>query len=206
MNNYLKKINPKETNELLANLRRQAEKDNIPIITVEGISFLNLLIKIKNVQSVLEIGTAIGYSAINMALKNNCKITTIEREKDMYERAHNNIKKANLETEITLIYADALDYDETTLGQFDLIFIDAAKAQSDNFFKKYKSRLNPKGLIIADNLLFHGLIDQQVESRNLRQLLRKIDRFNKFVVKQEDFDTFIYSIGDGMSVSVKRGE
>ena len=140
-----------------------------------------------------------------MALKNNVTITTIERDKSMYNLANNNIEKANLQNKITSLFEDALEVDETLLGEFDMIFIDAAKAQSINFFNKYKKLLSTKGIIVTDNLLFHGLVNEEVKTANLRQLLRKIDNFNKFVVEQEDFDTYIYEIGDGMSLSIKKG-
>lgn len=201
---YLQEINKKETNPLLVSFLQYAEENKVPIITYEGINFLLQVIKLRNIKNVLEIGTAIGYSSINMALKGNVKVTTIERDEEMYEIASKNVKKANVEHLITLIKDDALLVDETKLGSFDMIFIDAAKAQSIKFFEKYEILLNSGGIIITDNLLFHGLVDQTVKDRNLRQLLTKIDRFNKFVVEKEGYDTFIYQLGDGMSLSIKK--
>ncbi|MCD6482321.1 MAG: O-methyltransferase [Candidatus Izimaplasma sp.] len=203
-NKYLENVNVKETNPLLVSLKKYAKLNNVPIITDEGINFINQIILISNAKNILEIGTAIGYSAINMALKHNVSVTTIERNNEMYELAKINIVKAKLEQKITLINSDALELDETTMEMFDLIFIDAAKAQSINFFNKYKKKLNDSGIIITDNLLFHDLIDQSAKTRNLRQLLRKIDNFNKFIVEQEDFNTYLYQLGDGMSLSVKK--
>lgn len=201
---YLKNINIKETNTLLVSLKTYALQNDVPIITDDGINFIKQLINLKGVKSVLEIGTAIGYSAINMALYSDCTITTIERDLEMYNKAVKNIKEAKLDDRITVIFNDALEVDETKLGKFDLVFIDAAKAQSIKFFDKYKSCLNKKGLIITDNLLFHDLVVTPIKDKNLKQLVRKIDTFNKFVVEQEDFDTYIYSIGDGMSLSIKK--
>ena len=201
---YLKNINIKETNSLLVSFKTYALQNDVPIITDDGINFIKQLINLKGVKSVLEIGTAIGYSAINMALYSDCSITTIERDLEMYNKAVENIKEANLADRITVIFKDALEVDESELGKFDLIFIDAAKAQSIKFFDKYKSLLNEKGLIVTDNLLFHDLVVTPIKDRNLKQLVRKIDTFNKFVVEQEDFDTYIYSIGDGMSLSIKK--
>jgi predicted O-methyltransferase YrrM len=203
-NEYLDTINKKETNQLLVSLRSFALENKVPIITVDGIHFLNHVIELKNAKRILEIGSAIGYSAINMAFKTNCDVVTIERDKSMYNLAKKNIEKAGLENKITILFEDALETDESLLGEFDLIFIDAAKAQSVNFFNKYKKLLTDKAVIVTDNLLFHGLVNQEVRDRNLRQLLRKIDNFNKFVVEQEDFTTYIYDIGDGMSLSIKK--
>ena len=203
-NEYLNNINFKETNNLLVSLKTYAKENNVPIITDEGINFINQIVKLSKVKRILEIGSAIGYSAINMSLHNDVLITTIEKNLEMYNIAQNNIKKANLNNKIELINEDALELDITLFGKYDLIFIDAAKAQNIKFFEKYKHCLNEEGIIITDNLLFHDLVNQEIKDRNLRQLVRKIDTFNKFVVKVEGFDTYLYQIGDGMSLSIKR--
>lgn len=206
MNSYLSQINKKETNAQLVSLRAFAEANKVPIITEDGINFIIQIIKLRGIKEVLEIGTAIGYSAIKMALETKVQITTIERNEDMYQEAIKNIKEANLEDKINIIYQDALEVDETLLKEVDLIFIDAAKAQSIKFFEKYEKLLSNKGVIITDNLLFHGLHEKPVHDRNLRQLLTKIDRFNKYVVNREDYETYLYEIGDGMSLSIKRSD
>jgi len=200
---YLKEINNKETNLTLVSLRLYAQEHNVPIITDEGINFIKQMIQLAHVKRVLEVGTAIGYSSIHMALM-GCEVLTIERDDKMFEMAKENIEKANLSSKITVIHADALEVNESDLGTFDLIFIDAAKAQSINFFNKFKSCLNNEGLIITDNLLFHELVVKEIKERNLKQLVRKIDNFNRFVVNEEEFSTYIYAIGDGMSLSIKR--
>ncbi len=203
---YLKKINNKETNQTLVSLRMFAEQNKVPIITETGLNFLNQIIKLRNIETILEIGTAIGYSSIAMALKADVHITTIERDKKMFDMAKINVHNSNLEDRIDILFMDALEVDETTLDKVDLIFIDAAKAQSIKFFEKYETLLTDKGIIVTDNLLFHNLVDQEVKDRNLRQLLTKIDRFNKWVVQKQGYDTYIYDIGDGMSVSIKRSD
>lgn len=202
---YLNGINKKETSELLVSLRLFALENDVPVVTNDGIHFLNQIIKLRNVKNILEIGSAIGYSSINMAIHNkDVSITTIERSQEMIIRAKENIKKSGLQDRITLVEGDALEVDESTLGQFDLIFIDAAKAQSSKFFNKYKPNLTNHGVVVTDNLIFHGLVVAEIKEKNLKQLVRKIDAFNHFIVEQEDFDTYIYNIGDGMSVSIKK--
>lgn len=201
---YLENINNKETNSLLVSLKSYALKNNVPIVTDEGLNFLKQIIKMNQVKSILEIGTAIGYSSISMTLNSDASITSIERDDEMYLKAITNIEKAHLNNRIKVIHKDALEVDESSLGKFDLIFIDAAKAQSIKFFNKYKTCLNEKGIIITDNLLFHELVVAPIQDRNLKQLVKKIDAFNKFVVEQIDFDSYIYSIGDGMSLSIKK--
>ena len=201
--NYLQEINKKETNPLLVSFRTFAIENDVPIITYEGLQFLVQIIKLRSIKKVLEIGTAIGYSSIAMALKTDVTVTTIERSGEMVELAKQNIKKASMEDRVTVIHQDALEVDEESLGMFDLIFIDAAKSQSIKFFEKYETLLTNKGVIVTDNLLFHDLFNQEVRDRNLKQLLRKIDAFNKYVVEKEGYNTYIYTLGDGMSLSIK---
>jgi predicted O-methyltransferase YrrM len=204
MKDYLQQINPKESNPVLVSLRAYAEEHNVPIIRYDGLQLLRQIILLRNAKKVLEIGTAIGYSAIAIALHTDAHVTTIERNQDMIQLAKKNIKEANLENRITVIEGDALEVDENLLDQVDVIFIDAAKSQSAKFFLKYKKLLTSSGVIITDNILFHGLVVEPIRDRNLRQLVGKIDRFNKFVIEQEDFDTYIYHVGDGMSISIKK--
>ena len=202
---YLKGINKKETNPLLVSLKTYALKYKVPIITEDGIHFLNQIIKLRDVHSILEIGTAIGYSSLNMVINNkDLNITTIERDQEMFDLAISNIEEAGYSNQINVIFDDALNVDESTLSTYDLIFIDAAKSQSSKFFNKYKKRLSKKGVIVTDNLLFHNLVVAEIRDKNLKQLVSKIDRFNHFVVEQDDFDTYIYAVGDGMSVSISK--
>ena len=153
----------------------------------------------------LKIGTAIGYSAIMMALSNkDLFITTIERDEKRYLEALKNIKKLNLENRITLVFNDALDANISE--KFDLIFIDAAKAQSIKFFEKFEKNLNPDGTIITDNIKFHGLVDkkeEEIESRNLRALVRKVKNYIEFLRTNEHYKTEFLDIGDRLSVSKK---
>ena len=144
-------------------LEKYAEENNVPIIQKEGLNFILNYIKENKVKKILEIGTAIGYSAISMALiDKNIKITTIERNKEMFSLAKKNVKDFNLEKRINIIYADALEAE--IKDKYDLIFIDAAKAQYIKFFEKYKSNLKENGAIITDNLNFHGLANNPEES------------------------------------------
>lgn len=183
-------------------LEKYAKENNVPIIQKDGLNFIVDYIKNNNIKKILEIGTAIGYSAINMALINpEIQITTIERNKEMYDKAHLNIKKFNLEKRINIIFGDAL----TTKinGKYDLIFIDAAKAQYIKFFEKYKVNLNKKSVIITDNLNFHGLTNniENIQSKNLKALVKKINNYKEFLKENQEFNTKFYEIGDGIAVS-----
>lgn len=188
----------------LDELEKYAKENNVPIIQKDGLNFLIEYIKENNITNILEIGTAIGYSAINMALINeNIKIVTIERNEEMYNLAKINIRKFNLENRMTVILSDAL---ETEIKDtYDLIFIDAAKAQYTKFFEKYKYNLKKSGTIITDNLNFHGLAahPEEIHSKNLRALVTKINNYKDFLKNNKEFITTFYEIGDGIAVSKK---
>ena len=185
-------------------LEEYAKKYNIPIMQKEGIIFLTNFIKNKKIKNILEIGTAIGYSTIKMALVNeNIKVTSIERDIDRYNEAVKNINKFNLNKQIKLINNDAFNVE--LVDKFDLIFIDAAKAQNIKFFEKFNINLKKNGFIITDNLNFHGLVNSDEKmSKNLRQLVKKIKNYIEFLKQNEQYETIFYDIGDGISVSKKK--
>lgn len=193
----------KNVYEIINEIRTYAKEEKVPIMMDDGLKFLIEYIAKNKIQSVLEIGTAIGYSSIMMALSNpSLTITTIERDEKRYLEALKNTKKLNLEDRITLIFNDALDV--SLSEKYDLIFIDAAKAQSIKFFEKFEKNLNPAGTIITDNLKFHGLVDkdeEEIESRNLRALVRKIKEYISFLKGNINYKTDFYELGDGISVS-----
>lgn len=191
-----------EKENLIREMRTYAEKENVPIMQRDGINFLVEQIIKKDVKSILEIGTAIGYSTIIMAfIRDNIKITSVERDEKRYLKAVKNVKKAHLEDRINLIFNDALEVN--IKDKYDLIFIDAAKAQNIKFFEKFKDNLNEKGLIITDNMNFHGLTEkeEEIKSRNLRALVRKIKNYRKYLEENAEFKTEFLNIGDGIAIS-----
>lgn len=186
-------------------LEEYAKKNNIPIMEHDGIEFLLSFIKDNNVKRVLEIGSAIGYSAIRMCLVNDdITVTTIERDEIRHKEAIKNIKKFNLESRINIIFSDA--FDVSLDDKYDLIFIDAAKSQYIKFFEKFKLNLNKNGVIISDNLNFHGLTHtkEEIKSRNVRGIVRKLNNYIDFLKDNKEFDTAFYDIGDGISISKRK--
>lgn len=186
---------------VLENIKKYALEKNVPIMLDDGIEFLCNLIKEKKVKTILEIGTAIGYSSIKMALvDNDISVTTIERDIDRYNIALENIKKTNLDERIKCIYGDALEINID--GTYDLIFIDAAKGQNIKFFEKYSKLLNKNGIIVVDNIYFHGVIYEKDEnlSRNVRQLKRKILEFIEYMKQNKDFSFELFDDGDGIAL------
>ncbi len=195
-----------DSHRLLKEMKEYAESENVPIMMDEGINFLTNFILKKHVKSVLEIGTAIGYSAIQMALVDpNVVVTTIERDEVRYLEALKNVKAFGLEDRITLIYNDA--FDVSLSDKFDMIFIDAAKAQNKKLFEMFEKNLEKNGFIITDNLKFHGLVskkEEEIKSRNLRGLVRKIKDYIEFLKTNTKYETEFFDVGDGISVSTKK--
>lgn len=194
------------SNDLIKNMKDYAKANNVPIITEGGMHYLLKYIKKNKIKNILEVGTAIGYSAIMMCgVSEDIKVTTIERDEKRYLEAIKNIKKTGLEDRIHLIYNDALNV--RLDDKYDLIFIDAAKAQNRKFFERFEHNLIDGGTIITDNMNFHGLVDEEVEasiSRNLRQLVRKIREYRVYLEENPKYDTEFLDTGDGMAVSVKK--
>lgn len=193
-------------NELIDKIKDYAVKNNVPIMNDDGIKFLTDYIKNNNVKRILEVGTAIGYSAIMMCnIDKDITVTTIERDKVRYDEAVKNVDSFNYNNRINLIFGDALDVEIE--GKYDLIFIDAAKAQNIKFFEKYKVNLDDNGTIITDNMNFHGLtfmVDTTNLSRNLKQLVRKLKNYHEFLRENEEFSTEFYDIGDGIAISKRK--
>ncbi len=190
-------------------MEEYAREKNIPIMEKDGIAFLMKYIKAHNIKSVLEIGSAIGYSAILMASSSpDVKVTTIERDETNYMECLKNVKKCGFEQKVNVVFQDALELNLAEGTEFDLIFIDAAKGQYTKFFEKYKFFLAKGGTIITDNLKFHNYVgkSKEIESKNLRQLVTKIENYIDFLKNNEEFDTEFIDVGDGLSVSVRKNE
>lgn len=183
-------------NDLISDMERFAKKENVPIMQKESLDYLISFIKQHDIKSVLEVGTAIGYSTILIKeVVNN--ITSIERDEERYNIAVKNVELSNLNN-ITLIKADALDI--TITDKFDLIFIDAAKGKNKEFLDKFKSNLNENGYIIIDNMDFHGLVGKSmtIEKRRLRSIVKKIENFIKYMEEQTEFKVTKIDKGDGL--------
>lgn len=194
-------------NNLIEEIRIFGRENHVPIILDEGLKVLLDTIKKENIKSVLEVGTAIGYSAINMASL-GVSVTTIERDKNMIGIATNNIKRANLEDKIKIIECDAKEALPLIQDQkYDLIFIDAAKGSYRKFFDDFKTLLNDDGIIICDNMEFHGLVmqdDLSNCSRQLRQMIKKLRDFRQYLESSSEFKTIFINVGDGLTISKKK--
>ena len=190
--------------QVIEQIEKYAKDNRVPIMLPDGIDYLCNYIKDNNIKSILEIGSAIGYSAIRMALVDKeIQITTIEKDEERYKEALKNISDFNLNSRIDIRLEDAMDCN--TEGNFDLIFIDASKGHNIDFFNKYKENLKENGVIITDNLSFHGLVEDEskIKTKNQRSLVKKIKLFIDFLDNNFEFSTEYINVGDKISISKK---
>lgn len=191
---------------MIENIKSKALQEKVPIIKDDGLAFILEYIKKHNCKRILELGTAVGYSAMNMAgIDKDIHIDTIEKNIDMYNQAIVNIKNNKLDSQID-IYNMAIE-DFRTDKLYDLIFVDAAKAQYSKYLEMFINNLDKDGAMIFDNMIFHGLVFEieKIESRNLRNLVKKIKLFRENVQNDNRFDIMMNdNIGDGILVLTRR--
>lgn len=191
--------------QTLEELEQDALSRNIPVMQKEGILFLIEQLKDRQAKSCLEIGSAIGYSAMMMVTHvEDLKVETIELDYMRYSEAVKHIEERQLQERIFIHHDDALTFDtnQFVINQFDCLFIDAAKAQYQKFFEKYVPFVSEKGIIIVDNLDFHGMVFDidHIKNRNTKQLVKKIKRFKDWIFQNDDYDVTYYPVGDGICV------
>ncbi|BDR80648.1 O-methyltransferase [Clostridium tetani] len=198
----------KDEDDFLKELEEFAKENSVPIIHKEVGRFLEVLINIKKPKRILELGTAIGYSAILMekASQGKSSITTIERDRDMVALANENIKKSGYEEKIKIVEGDCLEVLLKIDEKFDLIFMDAGKGHYNHFFPECLRLLGDNGVIVGDNVLFRGMVasDHLVKRRKITI----VKRMRKFLdmVSQEEFLTSIIPMGDGLALITRRNK
>ncbi|RFB17621.1 O-methyltransferase [Bacillus sp. HNG] len=205
---YLEALLPKR-NEIVEEIEHYAKENNVPIMELVGIETMLQILRISQPKQILEIGTAIGYSAIRMAQAlPGTKIVSLERDAERYEKSLENIERTGTSSQIEVIFGDALEVaDEIKKhGEFDCIFIDAAKGQYRHFFDIYEKCLSKDGLIVTDNVLFKGLVaEEEIENKRIRNLVTKIKSYNEWLLAHPDYQTTILPVGDGVALSKRRG-
>ena len=180
-------------------IKQYAHENHVPIMLDDGLDFLLKYIQEHDIKTILEIGTAIGYSSMQMAkLNNDIRIDTLEINPKMYELALQNIKDAKMDQQITCHLIDALDFNSDK--QYDLIFVDGAKGK----YRRYLEHFLPNSkLFIFDNLEFHGIVDnpELTNNRNTKSLVKKIRIFRDEILKDPNFSCEYHKdIGDGVLV------
>lgn len=198
----------KSNGELCDEIEKTAHETNVPIIRKEMESFLRVMVAVKAPENILELGTAIGYSAILMAkaMPENCHITTIENYEKRIPIARENIAKAGLKDRVHLVEGDALEVLKGLEDKYDFIFMDAAKAQYPFYLEQIMRLLPVGGILIADNVLQEGeLIESRfaVERRN-RTIHSRMREFLYTVKNMKELESTIIPIGDGIVLSVRK--
>lgn len=202
---YIRSILP-EKSEYLMELEQYAKINHVPIIHPEVVQLLTVLLRIKKPNNILEIGTAIGYSALIMAESTdpNTKITTIEKRKDMVEMAKENIDNANLNEKIKIIQGRAEDILPNLNTKYDFIFLDAAKGHYLDFFKNCMPLLNKDGVVVSDNVLYKGMIaSDKLVVRRKKTIVKRMRQYLKYITDLEGYETCVVPIGDGVAVTYR---
>lgn len=195
---YIRELNTEA--EIFTDIYDYAVKHHVPIIDGDALNAVKQYISIKGAKNILEIGTAIGYSALHFAsVDDDIHVTTIEKDEASHNIANENINNSPYKDRITTILADAKTV-ELNQKDFDFLFIDASKGNNQFFFDKYKTYLTDDALIIVDNIFIRGLItEEEIENRNKRKLRDKVREFNQNM-KDSEYSTSYLNIGDGLLV------
>ena len=195
-------------NELFLEMESFAKEHHVPIMQLSAIEALNQILRIQKPSTILEIGTAIGYSALRMATAlPNCSIVTVERDPERVQYAKQFIARSTVANRITVIEGDALEVDvEKVQSTFDAVFIDAAKGQYMRFFEKYSALVPSGGILYIDNMYMHGLSDLDIKEvpRRKRTMIRNLSKFADWIMKHPDYDSTFFPVGDGLLICMKR--
>lgn len=206
MEEYIRGLIP-ETEGKLRELEEFAKENRVPIAQKETIKFLEFMVSMKKPLRILELGTAIGYSAIVMyeAAGTNPHITTVERSEEMIKYAKKNIESFQLDEKIIIEEGDCLEVLEKLKEPYDLIFMDAGKGHYNHFLPHCLRLLNQDGIIIADNVLFRGMVasDELVKRRKIT-IVKRMRKYLELVSQDKELVTSVIPIGDGIAVTKRR--
>ena len=186
-------------------IKEKALDEHIPIIMDDTLEVVNKILEDKKPERILEIGTAVGYSAIMFSkyLIENGYIDTIERDEERIKEAKENIKDLNLEKKIHIFEGDAIEILPTLKGPYDVIFIDAAKGKYPIFLSEALRMLGNNGIIVADNVLYKGYVMSDYNKHKQRTAVRGLREFLKELNENENLTTQILEVGDGLAISKK---
>ena len=186
-------------------IKEKALEDHIPIIMDDTLEVVGKILEDKKPYRILEIGTAVGYSAIRFSkyLSDNGYIDTIERDEERISEAKQNIKDLNLEEKIHIYEGDALEVLPTLTGPYDVVFIDASKGKYPIFLSEALRMLASHGIIVADNVLYKGYVMSDYNKHKQRTAVRGLREFLKELTENENLTTEILEVGDGLAISKK---
>ncbi|SKA81751.1 Predicted O-methyltransferase YrrM [Caloramator quimbayensis] len=202
---YIRGLIPQKSGHIKM-MEDYAKENDVPIIHPEVAQFLRVLIKSHNVKRILEVGTAIGYSALIMAQAcgEGCEVVSIERDDEMYNKAIENIKTLKMEDNVKVLKGDALEVLQDIEGEFDLIFLDAAKGHYDKFLPLCLKHLKIKGLLVCDNVLFRGMIaTNKLLIRRKITIVKRMRKYLSHISNMPELETVVLPIGDGIALCCK---
>ena len=184
-------------------IKEMALEEHIPIIMDETLEVIGSILEKNRPAKILEIGTAVGYSAICFSnyLAENGKIDTIERDEKRIIEAKKNIKEMELEDVIHIYEGDAVEILPTLNEKYDMVFIDAAKGKYPFFLKEALRMLNKDGIIFADNILYKGYVMSDYNKHKQRTAVRNLREYIKEVTENDNLETEILEVGDGLAIS-----
>lgn len=187
-------------------IKQKALSEHIPIIMDDTLKAIQEELKGTIINRILEIGTAVGYSAICFTkfLNTNGVIDTIEREEDRVLQARENIKKTEVEDKINIYFGDAVEILPNIHRKYDMVFIDAAKGKYPFFLEQAIRMLAPNGIIFADNILYKGYVMSDYNKHKQRTAVRNLREYIRLVSENPDLDTKILEVGDGLAVSKRK--
>lgn len=187
-------------------IKVKALDDNIPIIMDDTLEYILNIYKEHKISNILEIGTAVGYSAICFTeiLKENGFIDTIERDEERIIQAKENIRKAEVQDKINIFSGDAVEILPTINKKYDMIFIDAAKGKYPFFLNEALRMLNKNGVILADNILYKGYVMSDYNKHKQRTAVKHLREYIKETTENPELETQILQIGDGLAVTKRR--
>ena len=190
----------------LTKIKKEALENHIPIIMDDTLEYIYKLYQNQKIKNILEIGTAVGYSAICFTeiLEEDGNIDTIERDEERILQAKENIKKAEVEEKINILSGDAVEILPTIHKKYDMIFIDAAKGKYPFFLQEALRLLNDNGMILADNVLYKGYVMSDYNKHKQRTAVRNLREYIKEVTENSNLETQILGIGDGLAVTKKK--
>lgn len=203
---YIESLIPEKTG-YIKEMESYASEKGVPIIQKDGGRFLEVLTRIKQPESILEIGTAIGYSGALMLMNTSSKaeLHTIELNQGMHDLAIENFKKLGYDQRAHVYLGDGREVVGEINETFDMIFIDAAKGHYQTFFELYFSKLRPGGLIVSDNVLFYGMVaHRKYLVRRKRTIAKRMKSYLEFLKQHAEMDTCVLPVGDGMAISIRK--
>ncbi|WP_322627688.1 O-methyltransferase [Aedoeadaptatus coxii] len=195
---FLNELVPEKDN-YLKEMRRFAEEEEVPIIDRQVENYLAFFLSVLKPRTILELGTAIGYSASVMARATNAVITTVELDPVRAINARTHLQNQHLEDRVDLIVGDAAEFITKDRGSYDFIFIDAAKGQYEVYLKECLRLLNEDGVICMDNVLFHGMLaSKALFKRRKITIVKRLKRMLHTVFQSDELSVNLLPVGDGV--------